>query len=87
MQTFALPLGKTGSTTSVRGDSRTIFKLTNITPAKPPTEKHSEHISQAIKNEITNDVLGEYVAALQTRLGATINQQEYRRATGADADQ
>ena len=86
-QAFALALGKTGSTTSVHNNSRTIFKLTKISPAEPLTEKQSEQISQEIKNEITNDVLGEYVAALQTRLGATINQQEYRRATGADADQ
>ncbi len=86
-QTFALPLGKSGSTASVDGKSRIIFKLTNITAAKPPPEKQREQIGQEIKNEIGNDVLGEYVAALQTRLGATINQQEYRRATGADADQ
>lgn len=86
-QVFALPLGKTGSTTSAQNDSRTIFKLTKIIPAKPATEEQREQISQAIKNEITNDVLGEYVAALQTRFGATINQQEYRRATGADTEQ
>jgi peptidyl-prolyl cis-trans isomerase D len=86
-QVFALPLGKTGSTTSVHGNSRTVFKLTNIAAAKPPTEQQRETINREITNEITNDVLGEYVAALQTRLGATINQQEYRRATGADAEQ
>lgn len=86
-QAFALPLGKTGSTTSVHDDSRTIFKLTNIQAAKPPTEQQRETISREISTEITNDVLGEYVAALQTRLGATINQQEYRRATGADTEQ
>jgi len=86
-QVFALPLGKTGSTTSAQNDSRTIFKLTKIIPAKPATEEQREQITQAIKNEITNDVLGEYVAALQTRFGATINQQEYRRATGADTEQ
>jgi len=86
-QVFALPLGKTGSTTSAQNDSRTIFKLTKIIPAKPATEEQREQITQAIKNEITNDVLGEYVAALQTRFGATINQQEYRRAIGADTEQ
>ena len=86
-QVFALPLGKTGSTTSVHGNSRSIFKLTSIAAAKPPTEKQRETINREITNEITNDVLGEYVAALQTRLGATINQQEYRRATGADTEQ
>ncbi|MCK5089521.1 MAG: hypothetical protein KAQ88_06025, partial [Hyphomicrobiaceae bacterium] len=86
-QVFALPLGKTGSTTSVHGNSRSIIKLTSITAAKPPTEKQRETINREITNEIADDVLGEYVAALQTRFGATINQQEYRRATGADTDQ
>ena len=86
-QVFALPLGKTGSTTSVHGNSRSIIKLTSITAAKAPTEKQRETINREITNEIADDVLGEYVAALQTRLGATINQQEYRRATGADTDQ
>jgi len=86
-QVFALPLGKTGSTTSVHGNSRSIIKLTSITAAEPPNEKQRETINREIANEIADDVLGEYVAALQTRLGATINQQEYRRATGADTDQ
>jgi peptidyl-prolyl cis-trans isomerase D len=83
-QAFTLTKGKAGSAATTDGKSRTVFKLTEITPAPAPTKEERATIAAGLKRELTDEVLSEYVIALQGRLGAHINQDEYKRAVGAE---
>jgi peptidyl-prolyl cis-trans isomerase D len=79
---FTLAKGNAGSAPTTDGKSRSVFKVTEITPAPEPTKEQREKISKELKNQLTDEALSEYVIALQDRLGASINQDEYKRAVG-----
>jgi peptidyl-prolyl cis-trans isomerase D len=79
---FTLTKGKAGQAPTTDGKSRSVFKLTEITPAPDPTKEQREKISTELKNQLSDEVLSEYVIALQARLGTHINEEEYRRAIG-----
>jgi peptidyl-prolyl cis-trans isomerase D len=81
---FTLAKGKADSAPTANGKSRTIFKVTEITPAPAPTKEQRERIATDLKNALTDEALSEYVLALQKRLGTHINEAEYKRATGAE---
>ena len=81
---FTLAKGKAGSAPTTDGKSRTVFKVTEITPAPEPTKERREKISSELKNQLRDEALSAYVIALQDRLGASINQDEYKRAVGAE---
>ena len=79
---FTLAKGNAGSAPTTDGKSRSVFKVTEITPAPEPTKEQREKISKELKNQLTDEALSEYVIALQDRLGASINRDEYKRAVG-----
>lgn len=81
---FTLAKGKADSAPSTNGKSRIVFKVTEITPAPPPTKEQRERIATDLKNALADEALSEYVVALQTRVGTHINEAEYKRATGAE---
>ncbi len=81
---FTMVKGKAASAPTVNGKSRSVFKVTEITPAPEPTKEQREKISKELKNQLTDEALSEYVIALQDRLGAHINQDMYNRAVGAE---
>jgi len=81
---FNLAKDKAGSAPTTNNKSRVVFKVTEITPAPPPTKEQRERIANDLKSQLTDEALSEYVIALQKRLGAQINQAEYNRATGAE---
>lgn len=83
-QAFTLTKGKAGSALTTDGKSRSVFKVTEITPAPAPSKEQREKIAKELKNQLTDEALSEYVIALQGQLGAHINQDEYRRAIGAE---
>ena len=61
--------------------------MTEITPAPAPTKEQRERIDKDLQNELTDEVLNEYVVALQKRLGTHINEAEFKKATGATETQ
>jgi peptidyl-prolyl cis-trans isomerase D len=83
-QAFALPKGGAGATDSADGKSRTILRIADIKTPAAPTKEELERLKPDIANQLRGDVVAEYIAALQDRLGVTINEAEFRRATGAD---
>ena len=82
---FTLAKDKAGSAATMDGKSRIVFKVTEITPAPAPTKEQREHLSKDLLSQLTDEVLSEYVVALQDRLGTHVNEAEFRRATGAEA--
>jgi peptidyl-prolyl cis-trans isomerase D len=86
-QAFALPKGGAGSAETADGKSRSLMRVTEIMPPPPPTEEQAEQIRKELKQSLENDVLAQYVAALQDRLGVSVNQQVLRRALGSEVQQ
>jgi peptidyl-prolyl cis-trans isomerase D len=85
-QVFTLAKGKAGNALTTDGKSRTVFKVTEITPAPAPTEQQRKKITKDLKDQITDEALSEYVIALQKQLGTHINQEEYKRAIGVETE-
>jgi peptidyl-prolyl cis-trans isomerase D len=82
---FTLAKDKAASAATTDGKSRIVFKVTEITPAPAPTKEQREHLTKDLQSQLTDEVLSEYVVALQDRLGTHVNEAEFRRATGAEA--
>lgn len=80
---FTLTKGKAASAPTTDGKSRIVFKVTEITPAPAPTQAQRDTIARELKEQLVDEALSEYVVALQNKLGSSINQEEFRRATGA----
>ncbi len=85
-QVFTLAKGKAGNALTTNAQSRTVFKVTEITPAPTPTKQQRETIAKDLKSQLTDETLSEYVIALQKQLGANINQDEYKRAIGVETE-
>jgi peptidyl-prolyl cis-trans isomerase D len=83
---FALAKGKAASVPSVDNKSRVVFKLTEVTPAPALTKEERSRLSKELKERLTDEILSEYVIALQKRLGTQINEAEYKRATGGPGE-
>ena len=86
-QAFILTQGAAGSTDTADGKSRILFRVAEIRPAPTATKEQRETLVGELKAQMQGDAVSSYVAALQDRLGVTINQAELRRVTGADAAQ
>lgn len=86
-QAFTLPQNGAGSAETRDGNSRVIFKVTEITPAPTATPEELNRIRSELTQQMEGDVLTEYVTALQDRLGVDINQTAYLRAVGVSQQQ
>jgi peptidyl-prolyl cis-trans isomerase D len=82
-QAFALAQGKAGSTDTADKLGRIVFKVTDIKPADAPTKEQLEKLSTDISRQIQIDAVDAYVAALQDKIGVTINESELRRMAGS----
>ncbi len=86
-QAFILVQGAAGTTDTADGKSRILFRVVEVRPAPPATKEQRDALATELKDEFRGDAVSSYVAALQERLGVTINQAELRRISGADAAQ
>lgn len=86
-QAFALEKGKAASAMTRDGKSRVVFKVTEIVPAPQPSASERERLASELKRELQNDVLAEYVAALQDRYGVSVNEAAYNRLVNPDGQQ
>ncbi|MGE0849139.1 MAG: SurA N-terminal domain-containing protein [Hyphomicrobiaceae bacterium] len=81
-QAFALPQGGATSALTTDGKSRIILRVASITPAAPPTAEQTANLKGELTRQFQSDVLAEYVAALQTRYGLTVNDAALKQALG-----
>lgn len=82
-QAFALPAGGVGTTDSADGRSRIVFRVVDIKQAPEPTKEQTAALAKELGEEMRDDVMSEYVGALKRSLGVTINEEAFRRLTGA----
>ncbi len=72
-----------GAGSAAIGDSRLVFKVTKDTV--PPVDFSSaatKALQQRADIGLTNDLVGEYIAALQKELGVSVNEQVFQAAAG-----
>lgn len=84
---FGLAKGKSGAADTSDRTSRVVFRVQDIIPAAAPTEVQRNQIATELRSELFDDQLGAYIQTLNASLGVTINEAEFKRATGADQQQ
>lgn len=83
---FTVPV-KAGGSAAGQGQSRTVFKvLDSHVPPLDAASEVSKNITAQLREQLTEDVLSEYLAELQQKLGVTVNQTAYRSLTGGGGD-
>ena len=83
-QVFALAKGKAASVETPDGKSRSIVVVTDVTPAPEPTKEQIDALSAELSRQLQSDALAEYVGALQTRYGVSVNQTVLKRTLGVE---
>jgi peptidyl-prolyl cis-trans isomerase D len=74
---------------SAEGDSPSqwiVFRVTDdTTPALAPTSPDAKNIDQTVQRQMSDDIMGEYMAWLESQLGTTVNQAAVTQAIGNGA--
>ena len=79
---FGTVAGKSNSA-SVADGGRILFKVdAAFVPPYARTTQEAENFSRLLGNSVSEDILTQYVAKLQTDLGVAINETAFRNATG-----
>ena len=65
------------------GKARIILRVADVIPAPPPTPEQTDRLKDELARQLQSDVLGEYVAGLQTRYGLSVNDAALKQALGA----
>ena len=86
-QAFALPQGGYGSAPSGVEEGRIVFQVDKVTPPASLDQPSLEALKRQIKNFISEDIVGEYFSALESRYGVTINQQALAKLAGGNEEQ
>jgi len=82
---FTLAKGKAASAPDSNDKTRIVFKVTEITPAPALSDAQRTTITSDLRNQLADEVLSEYVLALQKSLGTRIHEDEFKKVTGAAA--
>jgi len=82
---FSTPVGKAASAADA-ADGRVVFKVTGATLSPFVTSTlEAGRIEEQLRILLSDDLLTQYIANLQKDLGVTINEQNVRRAIGAES--
>lgn len=81
-QAFALPQGRATSALTTDGKARIVLRVVSVTPAPAATPEQTANLKNELTRQFQSDVLAEYVAALQTRYGLTVNDAALKQALG-----
>lgn len=82
---FATPVGKASSTPSGE-ESRVLFKVTGASvPPFVTTTQESSAMETQLRNLLSEDLLTQYVADVQKRLGVRLYPENVRRAIGGES--
>lgn len=82
---FILSQDAVASAETEDGSTRVVFKVVGIDIPKPPSQQQSDAIAAEVTRGMQNDVLAEFIAALQDRYKVSVNEAAFRRLTGGDA--
>jgi len=81
---FRTPKDATAQTQGNGEDDFVVFRVTSIvTPKADPNSDAAKQLKTALTGNLTNEQIAQYVAHLESTIGAKINQGAYAIATGA----
>lgn len=81
-QAFTLIEGDAASVQAADGKGRVVLMLDKITPPEPATEEDRSELRQALRSQLSEDVLAEYLSALRQDIDVTINRQLLNQTLG-----
>ncbi|MDX2258138.1 MAG: SurA N-terminal domain-containing protein [Hyphomicrobiaceae bacterium] len=84
-QAFALPKDGIGHAETLDGTSRLVLRVVEIRPPSELTTEQRDALRRELAQEQRSDEIGVYLAALQKRLGLTIDQAALDRLMGGEA--
>lgn len=84
-QAFALPKGGAVASVTPDGKSRTIVRVTDIVAAAELTKEQADRMQSDLVQQVSGDVLAEYVGGLQDRYKLSVNEAAVRQAIGDTA--
>ena len=85
VRVFGLPVGEVASAAG-DGQSRIVFKiLDSITPPMEADSDVMKSLGEQLRSALTEDLITQYLAALQTQTGVRINEAAVRAVVGGDA--
>ncbi len=79
---FSLAKGQAASAPTTDSKSRVVFKVTEITPAPAPSKEERARLVKDLTEQYIDELLSQYVIALQNKLGTNINQADFQKAIG-----
>ena len=80
---FATAKGAVASAEGATQDSRMVFRVTDVTDPKLDTNSpDAKKLDASLQNSYADDIIGEYLARLESDYGVTINQQALSQAIG-----
>jgi peptidyl-prolyl cis-trans isomerase D len=80
-QAFALAEGQYGSASAQDGKSRVVFKIVKVNLPKNLNSKGRDNLVKALRPQIGDDLIAQYVRALRETFGVNINQAALEQAT------
>jgi peptidyl-prolyl cis-trans isomerase D len=85
-EAFALPKGGVASMPTVDGRSRIIVRVADVTAAPSATAEETAALKADLTKQLRVDALDQYVGALRTRYGSTVNEKLVTDALGVQPD-
>lgn len=80
---FALAKGSTASLAAPEGKGRIVFKLKDVTPAKPLDPAKAESAAKLVAAQLAGAYQGQYVGALRNTLGLRVDEAVFKQVAGA----
>jgi len=85
---FAAAKGGSSAAEGVSADERVLFAVTDISdPKLDPIAPDTQKLETSLQNSYADDVVGEYLARLETELGVTLNQAAINQVIGGGTAQ
>lgn len=82
-QVFRTEKGAAGAAEGDSATERIVFRVTDVTvPNFDAAAAEGRQLSEEIRRSISDDILAQYIAHLQTELGTSVNQEALRQVVG-----
>ena len=83
---FRTPKDAAAATDGASPTDRIVFRVTEIkVPSLDPEAADIKRLDETMRRALSEDLLGQYVARLETDIGVTINQAALNQVTGASS--
>jgi peptidyl-prolyl cis-trans isomerase D len=86
-QAYLLPKGGYGTAPSGKDDNRVVFQVDTILPPKELEAPATSAIKHQLDVLVSDDIIGEYFSALESRYGVDVNEAALNKLAGGEEQQ